>query len=82
MASILIRNIDERIKRRLRSRAARRGRSMEHEAREILRTALTRQDKPPRNLYEAIRKRIEPLGGVELPLLPREPMRDPPKLRK
>lgn len=33
---------------------------------------------PPTNLAEAIRARFAPLGGVELELPPREPMRDPP----
>ena len=32
----------------------------------------------PRNLARAIRARIEPLGGVDLELPPREPMREPP----
>lgn len=33
---------------------------------------------PPVNLAEAIRARFAPLGGVELELPPREPMRDTP----
>ena len=37
MASITIRNLDDDVKRRLRIRAAEHGRSMEEEAREILR---------------------------------------------
>ena len=32
-----------------------------------------------RNLAEAIRKRIAPLGGVELKIPPREPVREPPR---
>ena len=40
MASITIRNLDEETKRRLRIRAARHERSMEEEARNILRSAL------------------------------------------
>ena len=31
------------------------------------------------NLAEAIRKRITPLGGVELKIPPREPVREPPR---
>lgn len=31
------------------------------------------------NLAEAIRKRIAPLGGVELKIPPREPVRKPPR---
>ena len=40
MASITVRNLEEGLKRRLRIRAAENGRSMEEEARDILRTAL------------------------------------------
>jgi len=79
MGSILIRNIDDRLKRRLRLRAAKRGRSMEDEAREILKTALAREAQAPKNLFDAIRKRIEPTGGIDLPIPPRSPMRAPPK---
>lgn len=77
MASMAIRNIDAPLKARLRVRAAEHGRSMEDEARDILRTALSGQRVQPRSLVDAIRARIEPLGGVELNLPAREPMRDP-----
>ena len=33
---------------------------------------------PPANLASVIRARFAPLGGVELEIPPREPMRDPP----
>lgn len=33
---------------------------------------------PPANLAEAIRARFAPLGGIELELPPRGPMRKPP----
>lgn len=46
MAQILVRNLDDRLKVRLRSRARRNGRSMEEEAREILRNALHEKDAP------------------------------------
>ena len=78
MASITIRNLDEPLKARLRVQAATHGRSMEDEARDILRTALNTERAPPANLAAAIRARFAPLGGVELPDVPREPMREPP----
>jgi antitoxin FitA len=78
MASITIRNLDEPLKARLRVQAAVHGRSMEDEARDILRTALAREPAQPNKLGAAIRKRFQPLGGVELPDVPREPMREPP----
>ncbi len=43
MASLTIRNIDDGLKRRLRLRAAGHGRSMEEEARRILRDALDKE---------------------------------------
>ena len=77
MASITIRNLDDDVKTRLRVRAAGNGRSMEEEARLILRDAVGRRPSS-RNLAEAIRARIAPLGGVDLDLPPREPGREPP----
>lgn len=77
MASITIRNLQDDVKRRLRIQAAEHGRSMEEEARVILREVVG-EAKPAHNLAAAIRARIVPLGGVTLDLPPREPMRDPP----
>ena len=79
MASITIRKLDEQTKARLRVRAAHRQRSMEDEARNILRAALAEEDSAPRNLAETIRRRFKPLGGIDLRLPVREPMREPPK---
>ena len=78
MASITIRNLDEPLKARLRIQAAIHGRSMEDEARDILRSALSREPAPQGNLAGAIRARFAPLGGVDLPAVPRDPMRPPP----
>jgi len=78
MASITIRRLDEKIKERLRAQASRHGRSMEEEAREILTIAVAAQQPVVGNLAVAIRRRFEPLGGVELDIAPREPMREPP----
>ncbi len=81
MASITIRNLDNDLKGRLRVRAARHGRSMEDEARDMLRTALAGERQPPRSLAAAIRRRFQSLGGVDLPIAPREAMREPPRFR-
>ncbi len=78
MAAITIRNLDERIKSRLRVRAARHGRSMEEEARSILRHALAEAEPPLRSLPKAIRRRFEDIGGVDIPPPLREPTREPP----
>ena len=78
MASITIRKLDDEVKTRLRMRAAGNGRSMEEEARLILREAVNRKT-GPENLASTIRARFAPLGGVELELPPREPAREPPR---
>lgn len=78
MASMTIRNLDDALKQRLRVRAASHGRSMEDEARDILRAALSTSGQRPTNLARAIRARVEPLGGVEFKLPARDPIRDAP----
>lgn len=77
MASITIRNLDDDIKRRLRVRAAEHGRSMEEEAREILREVV-RDTRPPMNLADRLRARVAGIGGVDLDIPARDPMRTPP----
>lgn len=79
MATLTIRQLDEKTKARLRIRAAHHGRSMEEEAREILRLALTTMPPTRRNLAEAIRHRFAVFGGVELKLPQRGAMREPPE---
>jgi plasmid stability protein len=78
MASSTIRNLDDRLKQRLRVRAARHGRSMEGEARDVVPTALAEHRAAPQDLGSAIHRRVAALGGVKLPVTAREPARDPP----
>ncbi|TWB10540.1 plasmid stability protein [Rhizobium sp. ERR 1071] len=75
MASMTIRNIDDHLKTRLRIRAAAHGRSMEDEARDILRAALLTEEKRQPNLAETIRRRMAASGGVLLDMAPHEPIR-------
>jgi plasmid stability protein len=82
MASITIRRLDDGVKAKLRLRAAGHGRSMEEEAREILRTGLSAKRFSRLNLAESIRRHIDPLGGVELALPPRQAVRRPPQMAK
>jgi plasmid stability protein len=77
MASITIRNLDDDVKRRLRVRAAEHGRSMEEEAREILRHVVGLPS-APRNLGQAIHERFAAAGGVDLAIPSRGPMRAAP----
>jgi plasmid stability protein len=82
MASITIRRLDDAVKSRLRVSAARHGRSMEEEAREILRAGLAPEPHLKANLADSIRQRFAALGGVELALPPRELVRQPPRFSK
>jgi plasmid stability protein len=77
VASLTIRNIDDSLKTKLRLRAAQHGRSMEEEARQLLRQALIRP-RPSTGLGSRISGRFKQLGGVELPKVPRSRPRRPP----
>ncbi|HEY1299995.1 MAG TPA: plasmid stabilization protein [Stellaceae bacterium] len=80
MATLTIRRLDAALKDRLRVRAAVHGHSMEAEVRRILQETLREPERAAEpNLYERIRARFAPLGGVELDLPPREPASDPPR---
>jgi antitoxin FitA len=81
MAALTIRGLDPGVKERLRIRAARHGHSMEEEARAILRRAVSEEEEQPARLGDVVRRRFEGLGGVELELPVREPIRQPPKPR-
>jgi plasmid stability protein len=50
---------------------------MEDEARDTLRTSVAQEPTRVGNLADAIRRRVKPLGGVELQLPPRGPIREP-----
>jgi len=78
MATLTIRQLDQKTKTRLRVRAAHHGRSMEEEAREILRSALTSSPRTKGNLAEAIRRRFASFGGIELALPQRDALRRAP----
>jgi plasmid stability protein len=80
MAGITIRDLDPDLKERLRVRAARHGRSMEEEARVILKSAMASAASTPVRLGDSIRRRFEHLGGVDLAPPERDPVRDPPRL--
>lgn len=76
MASLTIRNLDEETKRRLKQRAARHNRSMEEEARQLLRAAVEPRREP--SIAEVIAAIVDPIGGVELEIPPRLEDREPP----
>jgi antitoxin FitA len=72
MAALSVRNIDDGLKRRLRIRAARNGRSMEAEIRAILEEAAPSSDESgEEDFFEVLVRRFQEIGGVELDLPPR-----------
>jgi plasmid stability protein len=80
MATLTIRDLDDDLKRSLRMRAASLNRSMEEEARQILRAALQQPAPEAEPLAARIRARLAGLGDVALPMAQREPVRPPPAL--
>lgn len=77
MTTLNVRNLEPEVKAKLRRRAAGHGRSMEEEARSILRAALAEEPADLRDLGERIRRRFAKIGGAELTLPEREAVRDP-----
>ena len=77
MITMTIHDLDEDLQARLRLQADLHGHSMEEEARNILRAALAANAAEGHSLFDSIRARVEPLGGVELVLAQREPIRNP-----
>ncbi len=65
MATLMIRNLDEDLKARLRVQAAEHGRSMEAEARMLLAAALSGR-RPPRGLGSYIVAQFAEISGVDL----------------
>lgn len=75
MATLTIRDLDDSLKARLRIRAAENGRSMEAEARAILRSALAASE-PDRGLGSRIHQRF---AGRDIPPIPVPPRTEPPR---
>jgi plasmid stability protein len=72
MAQILVRKLEDRLKGRLQRRAKRNGRSMEEEAREILRDALHEEEAQAGGLGTEIANMFRGVGlkdGEEIPEL-------------
>jgi plasmid stability protein len=80
MATLTIRNLDDSTKAQLRLQAARHGRSMEEEARAILRQAVAGAPPQPAmaGVGHRIQARLARLGGVELELPDRAGLPQPP----
>ena len=79
MAKLTIRAFDESTRHKLRVRAALRLRSIEAEASQILYDVLDGSEQSDVDLAARIVGRFQPIGGVDLPVAQREPMREPPQ---
>ncbi len=77
MGSLTLRNIDDSLKASLRMRAAANDRSMEEEARQILRQSLLRK-KSSVGIGTQISQRFAAAGGIDLPEAVRSAPRRPP----
>lgn len=62
MAQLVVRNLDDDVKARLRQRARRHGRSTEAEVREILRNAVREEARAPRPLGQRLRALFKNIG--------------------
>lgn len=81
MATITIRNLDNKLKTMLRIQAASHDRSMEEEARLIIKGALCTPEEETGGLGSLIHQRFMAVDGIELTLPPRDqPVRKPGNL--
>lgn len=81
MASVLIRNVDEALHQRLKASAASHRRSLEEEARELLRAAVARQQVPSRENLADLAHRLfgrEHGADLDIPRRGSAPKRSPP----
>jgi plasmid stability protein len=72
MAQLVVRNLDDAVKEKLRRRAAAHGRSMEEEVRAILRDAVKDEARPKSGLGKRIAARFAGIGlreGEDIPEL-------------
>jgi antitoxin FitA len=77
MTQITIRNIDDAVRLKLRTRAAAKGRSLEAELREIITRAASEAESTV-DVGQSILQRVQRLGGVELQIPPRSKARKLP----
>lgn len=85
MPSLLIRNVDTTLHARLKEHAAAHRRSLEEEARELLRTAVAQQATAPlEHPVDVARRLFGPEHGVDLEIPPRgtAPGRAPPNFSR
>ena len=80
MSSLTVRNLDESVKNSLRVRAARNGRSMEEEVRQILQNIVAPEQAGQMSFAERVNSRFAGLDVDSLPIPARQPARMPPDI--
>ena len=80
MSSLTVRNLDESVKNSLRVRAARNGRSMEEEVRQILQNIVAPEQAGQMSFAERVNSRFAGLDVDSLPIPARQPARKPPDI--
>ena len=78
MTQITIRNLDDAVRLKLKTRAAAKGRSLEAELRDIITQAASETQGSP-NIVRSIRARVKKLGGFELDIPARSKSRAVPR---
>jgi antitoxin FitA len=80
MTQITIRNLDEAVRIKLKTRAASKGRSLEAELRDII-TQAAAETKTPRDIGQSVRDRVKRLGGFDIDIPPRSKSRPLPDFK-
>ena len=80
MSSLTVRNLDESVKNSLRVRAARHGRSMEEEVRQILQNIVAPEQAGQVSFAERVNSRFAGLDVDSLPIPARQLARKPPDI--
>jgi len=80
MSSLTVRNLDESVKNSLRVRAARNGRSMEEEVRQILQNIVAPEQAGQVSFAERVNSRFAGLHVDSLPIPARQLARKPPDI--
>ena len=80
MSSLTVRNLDESVKNSLRVRAARHGRSMEEEVRQILQNIVAPEQAGRVSFAERVNSRFAGLQVDSLPIPARQLARTPPDI--
>ncbi len=71
-------NLDDELTDKLQQQAQKKGHTLEQEITEILRNCLTQENQNSLNLAQRITQRFRDLEEVEMPLITRDKMRQPP----